>query len=238
MARHPIIVVGASAGGLEALFTLTHLLPADLATPLLVVVHLAPTAPSRLPRILERMSPLPARFAQDQLPIQAGQIYLAPPDHHLVVRPGHLHVTQSPKENGFRPAVDPLFRSAAAYGPATIGIILSGALDDGTAALLAVKQHGGTAVVQDPAEALVPSMPQSALAYAAVDYTLPITDMAPLLVHLVREVHQHEGAMTMPEDMDDAAMAQPDPQSQWVPIRCPECSGPLAKRSTGPLPRY
>src|SRR3712207_5412959 len=122
MAHAPIIVIGASAGGMEALFNLAGMLPADLAAPLLVVVHLTPTAPSRLPRLLQRMGALPARFAQDQQPLQPGQIYLAPPDHHLVVSPGHLHVTQDAKENGFRPAVDPLFRSAAAaYGPATIG---------------------------------------------------------------------------------------------------------------------
>jgi two-component system, chemotaxis family, protein-glutamate methylesterase/glutaminase len=184
MPEPAIIVVGASAGGVEALLALAAVLPPDLPAAVFVVLHTS-ARPSALPRLLSGRGPLPAVPAADGAPIHPGRINVAPGDQHLVVARGHMHVVQGPTENGFRPAIDPLFRSAAqAYGAQVIGVILSGWLDDGTAGLRAVKHHGGVAVVQDPDEAIAPGMPRSALAYVAVDHTLPLAAMGPLLGRL------------------------------------------------------
>src|SRR3954470_12372525 len=181
MSRKDIVVVGASAGGMDALEKLVAGLPADLPASVLVVWHLSPGIRSVLPNVLSRAGPLPASNPQDGDPIQPGRIYVAPSDHHILVEKGFMRVTKGPKENRFRPAVDPLFRSAAyIYGPRVIGIVLSGALDDGTAGLWTIKSRGGVAIVQDLADAEVPSMPQNALAAVEVDYTLPVSKMAAL----------------------------------------------------------
>src|SRR4051794_39792388 len=138
----PVIVVGASAGGVDALSVVVAGLPADLTAAVLVVLHVAPRGKSVLPHILSTRGALPARHPVDGEPLEAGRVYVAPPDHHLVVEPGIVRVTDQPRENGVRPSVDTLFRSAAhAYGPAVIGVVLSGTLDDGTAGLIAIKQH-------------------------------------------------------------------------------------------------
>ena len=205
MPGQAIIVVGASAGGVEALLTLAEVLPPDLPAAVLVVLHTS-AHPSALPRLLSRRGPLPANQATDGAALQPGQIYVAPGGHHLLVAQGQVHLVQGPQENGFCPAVDPLFRSAAeAYGRHVIGVIMSGHLDDGTAGLLAVKRHGGCAVVQDPDEAFAPGMPRSALAYVAVDYTLPLASMGPLLGRLAAAVA--EGAEHMPDDTPETASA-------------------------------
>src|SRR5215213_6815359 len=155
-----IIVIGASAGCIEALRVLAGALPADLPASLFVVLHTAPESPAMLATILARSGRLRATNAKEGERIQPGTIYVAPPDRHLLIEPNRVRVTRGPKENRFRPAIDPLFRSAAqTYGPRVVGVILTGYLDDGTAGLWTVKQLGGTAVVQDPADALVPSMP-------------------------------------------------------------------------------
>jgi two-component system, chemotaxis family, protein-glutamate methylesterase/glutaminase len=172
MARHAIIMVGASTGGVEALRILVAGLPSDLAAAVFIVLHTT-NRPSLLPSLLARVCPLPVVAVADGGAIQVGNVYVAPAGHHLLVSPGHMHVVEGSRENGFRPAIDPLFRSASrAYGPRAIGVILSGMLDDGTAGLLAIKAHGGLAIVQDPDEAIAPSMPRSALAYVEVDYTV------------------------------------------------------------------
>ena len=205
MPGQAIIVVGASAGGVEALLTLASVLPPDLPAAVLVVLHTS-AHPSALPRLLSRRGPLPAHQATDGAPLQPGRIYMAPADHHLLVARGQMHVVQGPQEHGLCPAVDPLFRSAAeAYGPHVIGVILSGHLDDGTAGLLAVKRHGGVAVVQDPDEAVAPGMPRSALAYVAVDYTLPLAAMGPLLGRLAAAVAA--GAEHRPDATPETAAA-------------------------------
>lgn len=154
-----IIVVGASAGGFGVLQRLAAGLPPDLPAALFVVWHLSPDSQGVLPQVLGRAGPLPAAHAIAGETISAGRIYVAPPDHHLLVERGHVRVTRGPKEHRFRPAVDPLFRSAAsAYGPRVVGVVLSGALDDGAAGLRAIKRRGGVAVAQDPLDAEVPSM--------------------------------------------------------------------------------
>jgi two-component system chemotaxis response regulator CheB len=164
MPKRDIIVIGTSAGGMETLIELFSRLPKKLAASIFVVCHISPYSSGVLPKVISRAGSLPAAHPTDREPIKPGQVYVAPPDHHLLIEDSVVRVTQGPKENRFRPAVDPLFRSAAyAYGPRVIGVILTGSLDDGTAGLWAVKERGGLAVVQDPDEALFDSMPLSAL---------------------------------------------------------------------------
>src|SRR3954465_11061022 len=182
MVTKDIVVVGASAGGMQALERRVAGLPADLPAAVFVVWHLAPGVRSVLPAVLNRAGPLPAAFPQDGDPIRPARIYIAPNDHHMLLERGYIRVTKGPKENRFRPAVDPLFRSAAyIYGPRTIGIVLSGALDDGSAGLWAIKLRGGTAIVQDPEDAQHRSMPLNALDNVEADYKLPVAEMGPFL---------------------------------------------------------
>lgn len=180
-----IVVVGASAGGVDALRTLVAGLSPEFPLPVCVVVHVSPDSPGLLGEILDRSGPLRAKNACEFQRLRPRCIYVAPPDHHLMVEPGVVRLTRGPRENRFRPAIDPLFRSAAqVYGPAAIGVVLSGDLDDGTAGLWAIKQLGGIAIVQDPGEALFPSMPQSALQYVNVDHCVRLSDMASVLNRL------------------------------------------------------
>src|SRR5438477_682491 len=188
MANKAIVVIGASAGGMQALEAVAAGLPADLPAAVFVVWHLAPGVRSVLPMVLNRASRIPALYPKDGDPIEPGRIYVAPNDHHLLIERGYVRVAKGPKENRFRPAVDPLFRSAAyLYSTRVIGVVLSGALDDGTAGLWAIKLRGGTAVVQDPADALHRSMPINALDNVEVDYKLPVAEIGPLLGRLTRE---------------------------------------------------
>src|SRR5437660_7226310 len=188
MPNHDIIVVGASAGGVEALRALVAKLPKDLPAAILVVLHVAPDHKSMLPRLLTGAGPIPAAHAKGGEALGPGRIYVAPPDHHLVVDDGVVRLTRSPREGGHRPAVDTLFRTAARFhGTRVIGVVLSGALDDGTAGLVAVKQRGGLAVVQDPRDALCGDMPRSAMENVAVDHCLPAAEIGSLISRLTRE---------------------------------------------------
>ncbi len=158
--RHELVVVGASAGGVETLRRLVSELPADFEASVAIVLHVLASGRSVLPAILDRAGPLPARHAADGDPIEPGTIVVAPPNCHLIVEGDRWRVTRGPRENGHRPAIDPLFRTAArAFGPRAIGVILSGALDDGTAGLRTIKICGGATLVQDPDEAQYPAMP-------------------------------------------------------------------------------
>ncbi len=182
---HDIMVIAASAGGVEALRTLVAGLPGDLRASLFIVMHIPATFPSALPTILRRSGPLPALHATEGMLIEQGKIYVAPPDAHLLLEQGSVHLGSGPKEQYVRPAADVLFRSAArAYGSRVVGVVLTGTARDGTAGLHAVKQRGGVTVVQDPTEAAWSSMPQSALEQGEVDYTLPVAHLASLLIHL------------------------------------------------------
>lgn len=186
MPNHDIIVVGASAGGVEALRTLVAGLPAGLPASVFVVLHMSPDGPGLLPVLLARAAALPVEEARDGASFQRGHVYLARPDHHLVLEKGLTRVIRGLKENRARPAVDPLFRSAALeYGPRVIGVVLTGALNDGAAGLAAIKKAGGLAVVQDPEEALFDSMPRSALQVVAADHVVRVADLGALLARLV-----------------------------------------------------
>lgn len=237
MLSHDIIVVGASAGGVEALSQLVANLPADLPATIFVVVHIPAQGKSYLPQILSRKGVLLATHAKDGEEIAPGRIYVAPPDYHLLVKRGFMRLVKGPKENNCRPAVDPLFRTAEkAYGRRVVGVILSGTLDDGTAGLLDVKHSGGVAVVQDPNEASFSGMPSSAIESVEVDHILPISSIAPLLVRLAHEPAIGEGMETMSSEsemepdvveLDGAALrsrGKPGPPSNFT---CPDCGGTL-----------
>jgi two-component system chemotaxis response regulator CheB len=204
MQRKDIIVIGTSTGGIDALQALVAELPRNLQAPIFVVLHVAPYSLGILPEILERAGPLPAANAKDWEQSKPGHIYVAPPDHHLLLDPsGYIRVTRGPRENRFRPAIDPLFRSAAqTYGARVIGIILTGWLDDGTAGLWAVKERGGTTVVQHPDDAFAPAMPLSAIKHVEVDHIVPMHEIAPLLVRLTNGPPREEGAQPVSEEME------------------------------------
>lgn len=237
MPKLEIVCIGASAGGVEPLRSLMGALPADFSPSVFVVLHLAPRSPGVLADMLSRAGKLPAAYASDGERIRSGHIYVAPPDRHMVVEPGAIRLTSGPKENRFRPAIDPLFRTAASvYGPLAAGVILSGNLDDGTAGLWAVKRLGGVAIVQHPKEALYPSMPLSALKHVGVDHSLPVADMAGVLVRLANGLEAYEGTRELPSEMDIENMIarEENPLNAGVErlgrpsfYSCPECGGVL-----------
>lgn len=203
MPHRDVIVVGTSAGGVEALRELAAALPPDLPASVLIVLHLSPGGPGLLPAILNRAGPLPAAHATDGEELRRGRIYVAPPDFHMLVADGRLRLARGPRENLHRPAIDALFRSAAAaWGPRVIGVVLTGALDDGTAGLGAIKRTGGVAVVQDPEEAAYPSMPRSALRNVRVDHCVPLAEIPPLLDQLSREPLADGPAPVPPIDLE------------------------------------
>jgi two-component system chemotaxis response regulator CheB len=248
MPGHDIIAIGASAGGVEALQALVRWLPRDLPAALFVVLHVPPDGMSVLPQILSRAGELPAAHAMDGEPIVHGRIYIAPPDHHLIVERDAVRVTRGPRENRARPAVDPLFRSAAlAYGPRVVSVILSGSLDDGTAGSMAVKQRGGISVVQDPDEALFVGMPTSALTNDRPDYCLPIAEISALLIRLasepVPEGSDGEAPKALVKEIAAAEMEMSeidDKQKNGTPsvFGCPECGGVLWELIDGKMLRY
>jgi two-component system chemotaxis response regulator CheB len=187
MAKHDVIVIGASAGGVEAISRLVADLPEDLQAAIFVVLHIS-RGRSMLPEILTRAGRMPASHPTDGEPTQYGRIYVAPPDHHLVVVDGAVRTVHTASENGMRPAVDPLFRSAACvYGPRVIGVILTGALDDGTAGVAAIKEAGGITIAQNPDNAFSPGMPRSAIASGMIDHVAALRDIPLLVTALVEE---------------------------------------------------
>ena len=250
MATKDIVVIGASAGGMGALEKLVAGLPADLPAAVFAVWHLSPGVKSVLPAVLSKAGPLPAATPSDGDPIRAGRIYIAPNDHHMLLERGYIRVTRGPKENRFRPAVDPLFRSAAyIYGGRAIGVVLSGALDDGTAGLWAIKLRGGTAVVQDPADAMHRSMPLNALENVEVDYKLPVAEIGPLLGRLTREQAAAEVLLPAQErermEAEIKIAREVDPRveeiltyGQLSPFTCPECHGVLTMFRDGNIIRF
>ena len=237
----PIVVIGASAGGVEAIRSLTAALPGDFAAAVFVVLHIG-AHKSELPWLLNQTGPLQACHPGDGDPIHAGHIYVAPPDHHLLVEPGCMRLTRGPRENWARPAVDPLFRSAArAYGSGVIGIILTGGLNDGTAGLFEVKQHGGTTVVQDPGDAADPSMPRSALKHVAVDHCLPLARIPTLLSSLVgkrRAGVPAERVRSAAPGTRRREMTAEYKLDDPVAVTCPDCGGALLRTELGTLTQF
>jgi two-component system chemotaxis response regulator CheB len=248
MAGHDIIVVGASAGGVEALLRVVRGLPSELPAALFVVLHLPAGSPSVLPELLERAGQLPATHAQHHEAIEHGRIYVAPPDRHLLLINGRVHVTPGPRENGHRPAIDPLFRTAArTYGRRVVGVVLSGALDDGTAGLAAIKLRGGLAVVQAPDDALFPSMPSNAMSNVAVDYVLPAEAIGTSLGRMVGQSRE-DVPVPVPSatlevearmaDLDRDAMHEEERPGSPSVFACPECGGVLWEIDDGELMRF
>jgi hypothetical protein len=189
MVRRDVVVVAASAGGIEALRQLVGGLPADLAAAIAVVVHMGPAGGDALATILDRSGPIPAHVAVNGEPLRDGVIYVCRGDHHLLLADGrpHLHVRSGPRDKGHRPSADSLFRSAAEeFGERVIGIVLSGMLRDGADGLAAIRSRGGVAIVQDPADAIHPAMPRAALAQAGADHVVAARQMGPLIADLVR----------------------------------------------------
>lgn len=249
MPGHDIIVVGASAGGVEALSELFSRLPGDVPASFFVVLHVPDRGTSMLPDILSRRGALPAVHPRDGAPIEPGRVYVAPPGFHLLVKRGTVRLLRGPRENGARPAVDPLFRTAAAaYGPRVVGVVLSGTLDDGTAGLQSVKSRGGTALVQDPDEAMYAGMPRSAVEHVEVDGVLPLAEIAMMLVRLANtpvEEDQGEGDVSdelKPEidavEMDPRLVHGDDHPGDPSGYTCPECHGALWEIKEGELVRY
>ena len=250
MATKDIVVIGASAGGMGALERLVAGLPADLPAAVFIVWHLSPGVRSVLPAVLTKAGPLRAHHPKDGDPIRHGQIYVGPNDHHLLLERGYVRVTKGPKENRFRPAVDPLFRSAAyIYSTRVIGVVLSGALDDGTAGLWAIKLRGGTAVVQDPADAMHRSMPLNALENVDVDYKVPVGEIGQLLGRLTREAAAPEPLFAPRErermEAEVKIARESDPRledvlgfGQLSPFTCPECHGVLTMYRDGNIIRF
>jgi two-component system, chemotaxis family, protein-glutamate methylesterase/glutaminase len=233
---HGVIVIGASAGGVEPLRNIAAGLPEDFDSTLFVVLHLPPGGTSVLPTILERAGELSASHPVDGEKIRSGHIYVAPPDNHMLIDDGLVRLARGPRENGHRPAIDPLFRSAArSHGAGVIGVILSGVLDDGTAGLAAVKTAGGRTVVQDPQDALYGAMPESAIAYVHPEHVVKADAMASLLSVLA--VQARDEASSAPADpeavlqesfvaSDRAASDAPQP-GEPSGFTCPECNGAL-----------
>ncbi len=243
-----IIVIGASAGGIDALRTLLGGLPAALEAAVFVTMHVAADSPGLLPRILQETCALPVEHARDGEEIRRGRVYVAPPDCHLLVERDRVRVSRGPKENLCRPAIDPLFRSAAyVFGPRVVGVVLTGRLDDGTAGLWAVKRRGGAALVQDPDEATYPSMPRSAIRYVEVDEVAPVAALAPLLARLAGEpppaVELGEASRQMEIETriareDNALKAGVLDLGPFTPFTCPECHGVLVSLQEGGVPRF
>lgn len=242
MAHRDIVVIGASAGGIAALVAIASDLPQGFAAAIFVVVHIPSFGVSRLPEILSRVGPLPTVHAEHGMSFDPGRIYIAPPDRHLLVRQGWIELSHGPRENHSRPAIDPLFRSAArAFGSRVVGVVLSGALDDGSLGLMAVKARGGVAIVQDPAEAVVDSMPRNALQWVAADHVLPSTMMAPVLATLTGKRTPGAGGETAEtEDQvldaviaeDFAEQAHNDRADETTVFTCPECGGVMWQEDT------
>jgi two-component system chemotaxis response regulator CheB len=245
MAHHDVIVVGASSGGVEALTKLLPRLPGDFPAAVFVVLHVRPDAPSFLPAILNRAGGLPVAHAVDREPIRRGRVYVAPPGFQTYVQRGHIGVVRGPRENLHRPAIDPLFRTAARnYGDRVIGVILSGAMDDGAAGLLAVKRAGGIAIVQDPSEARFPDMPTNAMERADVDYCVGIDDLASLLVSLASG---ETASTSLPVEVPLETMQEAETPSDATPsdelgppsaFTCPDCQGTLFEIDEGGAVRF
>jgi len=248
MDKKNIIVIGASAGGMEVLKRLFASLPPEIEAAIFITWHMSADVIGMLPHVLKKENSLYVANAIDGEPIKLNRAYVAPPDHHMLIEKDVVRVVRGPKENRFRPAIDPLFRSAAYWcGPRVVGIVLTGALDDGTAGLWTIKQFGGTTIVQDPEDSAYPSMPRSALRSVEIDHKLRVTDMAPLLARLVKE---EIADVTEPPLKEKAKVekelnitlmqevVEKNGVGLTTPYACPDCHGVLSMVRDGGIVRF
>jgi len=249
-----LIAIGASAGGVEALVELARGLPASIPAAICVVVHFPVDATSHLPHIVNQVSSLQAVHARSGQRLEPGRVYIAPPNQHMLVADGHLELVSGPRANGVRPAIDPLFRTAAqSFGPRAIGVLLSGALDDGVDGLRVIKEQGGLALIQDPAEALFDTMPRTALESVAVDGVWPPAQLGPELARLAAEragrPAAENGRKRMAQDAqeqreaelvarDKAALEHGQRPGEPSVFTCPDCGGVLWELHSGNLLRF
>jgi two-component system, chemotaxis family, protein-glutamate methylesterase/glutaminase len=251
MATRDTIVIGASAGGVQALYKLVSALPPDLPAAVFIVLHIPSHAPSLLPEILSRDSHLTVAHAKDGEKIERGKVYVAPPDNHLLIEDSHVKLVRGPKENLHRPSIDALFRSAARWaGPRAIGVVLTGARDDGRTGMRAIKQRGGLAIVQDPAEAPFPSMPMSVMQDMRVDYSVALNEIAPLLNKLSRETAEEERRYPVSDEIEiesriaeqtmggDELLASVEKLGRISKLTCPDCNGALWEMNDEEILRY
>ena len=237
-----IVVIGASAGGLQPLSDILSALPAGFPASVLIVLHQSEVSRGRLPDLLQRFTELPVALAEHLQPLEPGRVYVAPPDRHLLVRPGHIELSRGPRENHTRPAVDPLFRTAArAYGERVIGVVLSGTLYDGSGGLMAINAADGVAIVQDPADASASGMPESAILHASIDYVLPSAEIAARLIDLVglpigagnQTVSDHMSGIEHRIQMDFDNQSDDTRAGESTMFTCPDCGGVLWQDGVG-----
>jgi len=250
MTKPDIIVVGASAGGVHALMEFVTCLPESFNGSIFIVLHIPAYSPSSLPLILSRCNSFKAIHPKDGEKIQERTIYIAPPDHHLLIEDKKVLVKKGPKENRFRPSIDALFRSAAySFGPRVIGIVLSGVLDDGTSGMWTVKRLGGFTIVQDALEAIHPQMPLNVQEFVDVDYSIPVDEMCKVIEEI-----QHLPVIDKPSaekiDMEmlemEITIAKHDNafalgiinKGELTSFTCPECQGALVQLIEGKITRY
>ena len=241
MTKRNIIVIGTSSGGVEALCDLTKRLPKELDASVFIVMHIGDQ--TMLPEILSRCGNLPAVCAGHQKCYERGCVYCAPANHHLMIKDHVTVLTKGPRENGHRPSVDVLFRSAArAHRSKVVGVVLSGGRDDGSAGLYTIKARGGVAIVQDPAEAVTPNMPQNALDMVDVDFCLPVRQIADVLVQLARgkatDVIESTADGSRIDEQATADRPTSEPPGDQIPVACPECNGPLYQVKDGELAHF
>jgi two-component system, chemotaxis family, protein-glutamate methylesterase/glutaminase len=231
-----VFVLGASAGGIETMRELLRLLPQDFPAPILLVIHTPADSPGLLAKVLQRESRMLVVNAEDGRKIQGARVYVAPPNFHLLLQGDRMRLMNGPVENRHRPAIDPLFRTAAkTLGAATVGMILSGYLDDGCAGLFRIKTAGGTTIVQSPDDALVPDMPRNAIERVHPDYVVPVTELAPLMSRLAETEVQTQAVgeeYNMAADSKDENAGSPSSQA------CPECHGVLWETEEGGTIRF
>jgi two-component system chemotaxis response regulator CheB len=234
-----VVGIGASAGGVDALIRVVRQLPADFPAAICVVLHLPSSGRSLLSSILGRHTELEVLEAGDDQPLRAGRVYVAPNDRHLMVADGRLRLDRGPKENGVRPSVDVMLRTlAASRGSGAIAVILSGALGDGTTGAVAVRNSGGLVLVQNPEDATVPSMPESALrAERDADAVLQASENGPAHARLVgpAPIRDNSTAMQAESSLAESADRPDGPPS---PFTCPECNGSLWEVRQGQVLRY
>ena len=236
---HNIVVVGASAGGVEALSALLEYLPDDLPAAILITLHLSPFSESHLPQILARVTRIPVKHPENQEPLRQGSVYVAPPDFHLILEPEVIRLGHGPKENRHRPAIDVMFRSAAkTHGSRVTGVLLTGNLDDGVAGLVNIKKCGGITIVQDPKEASFPEMPLRAIESLEVDWCLSLKEIGRKLIELMTEPKGDERVKKKSTGLPNQSpevIAEAPKNGPPVPLTCPECQGPLWEVRNGKL---